>query len=795
MDDTPFVFLLGGHDLEMLMIKQLLIENGFSEGKNLADSNLQWGAKLSDYQALFNSSKTFVGIELTQDIDPPMHYINIDHHNEYSHKSSSLEQVMELLKSTLNIQIELTRELQLIAANDKGYIPAMLQMGATPEEIADIRRRDREAQGVTEEDESLAEQSIRENQTVFNGITVVKSLTSKFSTITDRLYPCEQLLIYTDDELSYFGVGTNQLIQAFDELIKERKAYSGGTSEGFFGLTNDGIASLGGVKTARNKVLEVLTEIITPMDANEIEQPSVEQKLLSDRPLYSYHIFIFPFKWENKFTKHKSLSERFDLTKVRNRENSNWINLPNPITPEYETELYNEKNFFYEFVHPVLYDDGNSEDSVVLHFERKEAYDQRELVYEIDVIADHHNCYHLSLKSIGLNIYSTGTGSLTFYLENHNYPDFDDILRINQFGRRIFPPFLSFPNGILKTKQFELSNHISIIGLNGSEHRYFEDFESYTEKVDWKPARFIKSLIEDFTDDMEICPVTDDRMHVLCWCGNDERSKQIKGKWLMTEGLKNEWYRFLFVDGGKSPMCQNKKLMDRLIEDHTYFRWTNYGCLHGISRYSFVYITDSKPDFLLTHFRTIYARMVELSLIQRATILKFSDEVTRLSKLKKGKSGNLTDGISGLYKEYIRFVNQIYFREVTAQEQGIELYNLLQDKMKIADQVKDLDNEISELHQYADLLEKREQDRRIAVITILGAIFLPATFLVGLFGINTMPEVKDIPGMLINGEPYVPFWISLAIILVFTVLLVILINWKWKLGFKEVFKTKKNNTK
>lgn len=739
--------------------------------------------------------QTFVGIELTQDVAPPPRYINIDHHNENSHKSSSLEQVIELLQSNFGLEIEFTRDLQLIAANDSGYIPAMLEMGATPEEVADIRNRDREAQGVTGEDEQLAEQSIRENLTIENSITVVKSLTSRFSTITDRLYPCSRILIYTNDELNYFGKGTSYLIQDFEEFVKTGKAYSGGTGEGFFGLTNDGIVSLGGIKPARKKVLEILSPETNTINSDNDRQATDVRELPKDKPLYSYHIFIFPFKWENKTTEKKPFPERFDLTKIKIKGASNWIHLPNPLTAEYATELYNEKNFFYEFVHPVLYDNEKwKDDPVVLHYERKEAYDHRELIYEIDVIANQSQCYRLNLKSIGLNLYSTGTGSLVFYLENHEYSDFDDILRINQYGRRIFPPFLSFPNGIITTKQNELANYIAITGLNGSEHRYFEDFSDFTDKTDWKPARFIESLIDDFSEELEIKPVTDDRMHVLCRYENDELSDIVKqGEWEKTGGFKNDWYRFLFVDGGKDPMCSNEKMKNKLLESHTYQRWQGEGALHGISRYSFVYLTKSNPyDFLKTHFRTIYTRMVELSLIQRASILKFSDEVTRLSKLKNENSKNITEDISGLYKAYIRFVNQIYFREVTAQEQGIELYNLLQKKMKIADQVKDLDNEISELHQYADLLERKEQDRRIAIITVLGAIFLPATFLVGLFGINTMPEGKDMPDILITGEPYLPFWISLAIILVFTALMVILINWKWKLGFKEVFKTKTN---
>jgi len=174
MNQPDYLFLIGGADLEMLTIKRLLATNGFAEGENMADYHLAWGAKLSDYQNLFNNTQTFVGIELTQDTDPPPHYINIDHHNENSRKSSSLEQVIELLKNEFGIAIELTRELQLIAANDKGYIPAMIEMGATPEEIADIRRRDREAQGVTEEDERLGKKSIKKNLKVEHGVTLVK---------------------------------------------------------------------------------------------------------------------------------------------------------------------------------------------------------------------------------------------------------------------------------------------------------------------------------------------------------------------------------------------------------------------------------------------------------------------------------------------------------------------------------------------------------------------------------------------------------------------------------------------
>ncbi|MCK9617159.1 MAG: hypothetical protein M0R21_04925, partial [Lentimicrobiaceae bacterium] len=155
--------------------------------------------------------------------------------------------------------------------------------------------------------------------------------------------------------------------------------------------------------------------------------------------LYSYHIFLYPFKWEKKGQQKDKFSKRFNLNNIQPVQDSYWQNIPSPLTGDYITELYNEKNFFYEFIHSVLYDSGDGKNNIIRHYERKEAY-ETDLFYEIKVIAKKEDIYHLKLKSIVLNLYSTGTGILIFYLENHQYPDFDDILRINQYGRRVFPP-------------------------------------------------------------------------------------------------------------------------------------------------------------------------------------------------------------------------------------------------------------------------------------------------------------------------------------------------------------------
>jgi hypothetical protein len=184
---------------------------------------------------------------------------------------------------------------------------------------------------------------------------------------------------------------------------------------------------------------------------------------------------MFPFQWEDKRKKGKSFSERFSLKDLQPVKNSNWENMPVPQGDDYAAELYNEKNFFYTFVHKALYDSGNEQIPVIKHYERKEAYNGG-LEYEIGVKANGQNIYRLKLKSIGLDLFSTGTGVLIFYLENHQYAEIRDVMRINQYGRRIFPPFLAKDNGIEGTKGSELADFICIHGLHGEPHRYYEDF-------------------------------------------------------------------------------------------------------------------------------------------------------------------------------------------------------------------------------------------------------------------------------------------------------------------------------
>lgn len=238
------IFLLGGYDLEMLEIKKLLLKIGFQENVNLFDKQLMWGAKLSEYHAeleRFGNTTPFkiYGIELeeTQIIRIPNNYIRIDHHNDFVDKPASILQIAALAS------IKPSRYIKLVAANDAGYKPAMRAIGATEDEIDDIRQQDRKAQGVTEEMELAAEDAIK-NAKYVGRLVVIESKFSLFSPITDRV-DFENYLIFNDDEATFFGNKIDNLKHLFREWLEQKRVYYGKVFFGFpKGSFNEGVLNI-----------------------------------------------------------------------------------------------------------------------------------------------------------------------------------------------------------------------------------------------------------------------------------------------------------------------------------------------------------------------------------------------------------------------------------------------------------------------------------------------------------------------------------------------------------------------
>jgi hypothetical protein len=475
---------------------------------------------------------------------------------------------------------------------------------------------------------------------------------------------------------------------------------------------------------------------------------------------YSFHTFLFPFEWEYRNGQDSLLEDKTNMANLQLAMNDgpgNWERRPS-WNPPRTVAQFNEVAYFYDFVRPVLYDSGKK-DSLQLHYFRSlSEYDQP--IYRIRLP---HREYRLEIDDISVSYYDTGVGVLAFHLINREQEQSapDDILTINTFGRRIYPPFLSTRADLITTQAFydyagwdkaldgtkndakELPLSIDI--LDGETVLFSDAYMSWTvnQNLDREPGLIRDILPPKLFSFISMTPVLDDRMFVVCWYGNQDMVKELQGKDASKNFKTHDWwYQFAFVDkaGPWGKTCQNDLMATKLIKGVTNARWAKAGTFYAVSRYSFVALTGEMSahhmnGLILSHTQTIYQKIALLGLVQRASLLRFSKEITAISELKRGDK-RIAQRVGSLYQQYIRFVNRVYFREVTAQEQGIELYDILQREMRLDAQVTALEQEMQELHQYVLILDEDKRNEKLDLLTYFAALFVVPGFIGTYYGIG-----------------------------------------------------------
>ncbi len=693
------LFLLGGHDLEMEKIAELLKQHG----ESFLDRGLSWGAKLSDYADALGFDGEIVGIELFEDIDPPANYRSIDHHGSRWCEATSLEQVASMLN------VSLDRYQQLVAANDRGHIRALKAMGASNADIEMIRRADRQAQGVTPDEEAQAEREALLEHPVRHGVHIVKTDLKHVSALADRLLMQgkEPLLLYGEQGLSFYSDTIAPLLEHFVSALAEGSAYYGGNPPGFFGLTSKYLAHHG-----IDETVETIVELA---------------KRKKDR-MYSFHRLMFAFR----------LSDAGNVTAKRWRPRR----LPADDTLASVAQAYNQFTYFYPYVQKLLF--GNAHAANTSACKTFERYGSQGTLR----VKARGRTFTLHIDEIVLHVFGDDIGILSLALENEEMLPLDKLLLLNDTVRRLYPQFLG-GNLVADTKQAAMLPCEITLELDGMP-AVTENFEAYGDRDtiakhlatgSFRLPAHLKTLFDELYGDVRtLTPLIDDRMFLLCHVMDDAFSRELtrydEGRERYAYETSADWYRYVYAD--TDLMCQNPRMLQDFIRTATYARWADYGTLFGISRYTFMALSNNNEfskHILNTHMHTVYTQMALLLLAYRAMILKFSDDVTNiLNDNEKAKRSE------ALFKAYLAFRNNIYFKEVTAQEQGIELFELARKQMQLDERLDELDHDIAELHDFLSMRIDKERNENAHRLNRLAAFFLPAATVSGILGMNFFPQ-------------------------------------------------------
>jgi hypothetical protein len=230
-------FFLGGHDLEMITIKEMLALH--RPHCKVFDKGLSWGAMQSDYRHEMAASAAggdvIVCVELGLDLELPTTTIIVDHHGARSQEPSSLKQVFDIVALP---QEAWTRHYDLVSANDTGHIVAMRAFGASHDEIMRIRAQDRAAQGITQAEESEGLAALEMAQPLLdNQILVVKLPHGRTATVADPLAIANDprdLLVRSPLATNFFGLKSR--IACLDSVFPGGWSGGGGDQRGFWGI-------------------------------------------------------------------------------------------------------------------------------------------------------------------------------------------------------------------------------------------------------------------------------------------------------------------------------------------------------------------------------------------------------------------------------------------------------------------------------------------------------------------------------------------------------------------------------
>ncbi len=395
------------------------------------------------------------------------------------------------------------------------------------------------------------------------------------------------------------------------------------------------------------------------------------------------------------------------------------------------------------------------------------SYSERELSKMKYYIRVSNIIFELPISSIELHIYNHGVGILFIQLQNKKYNTIEEIKLINDLGRRISLPYIPDTKdgniicaeevGIIWGEERYITNYRELIKeadlcrkkqeiveklrelekqLDRVESdRVYKEIKQEIKKINeeikesnnnlknienkfMQPAEFLKRILwgdpkntECGKNIVECKGFDDERMFTYCIIRNSELSKFIedtKEDLLLNKEKLEKLYTIIYVDKDDAT-CQNRDMQKKLMERALYMRWSNWGTLYGITNYSFICITTDEEGVNASVVKPVileYAYMISLVLAQRLGITLFSEEagsvvtgVEQKGTIKSRKIKNLIN----LQEKYITFKNQLLLLEVTKQEQGIELYHLMQKQILVDEVQIVLDEQLERLYEVVNV--------------------------------------------------------------------------------------------
>jgi hypothetical protein len=408
-----------------------------------------------------------------------------------------------------------------------------------------------------------------------------------------------------------------------------------------------------------------------------------------------------------------------------------------------EGSAYAELVYFHPFVQRFLY----GKESPLRLYRRDDIQRARvELKGHDGTVLD------LAVARVHFYLFEYGAALLAVEVHAENLPlkQVEDLL--DQF-RRAYPPYWESRDNLAGhcPKQVEwLSNGVTLATSDYAERQVFEKF---VEEHKLPPvARHWQTLLDPLKpctstptdEDFVFRQIEDERMPFMAYLSLDDPA-------ILTRG---DFVRLCFADGfdKSTRLPYASDFLKGFERDYAYDRFwdpekhyaeeapaddpernswmtTRYLCCG----YGFVMIGQDEPYFYadacngaLSHFRRHYFQMGLIAHFHRAMLLMLSDDLSEAVAHSRDDRKRFHNEVNNILERLLGFTQRYWFREVTNQMQGQELFDRWSrhlDTRGLFDQVK---QEAQDAKNFLDMREQQSQTETTVRLTVVATVGLAA---------------------------------------------------------------------
>lgn len=383
------------------------------------------------------------------------------------------------------------------------------------------------------------------------------------------------------------------------------------------------------------------------------------------------------------------------------------------------------------------------------------------------------------INGICLHFYPGGVGVLTFEMSNEPETkheedeaskierDFKvrysiisrggDLLLFHNMLRRVYPSYFEKDDFDAQAKNKDFPRRIRILNLSGKPAEAFQDLEYYDphrtfllynpDQKRYYPTvtRLILRLLPGLMGaqrTLPLHPVLDDRMLIHTYLAFPEQLYNL------TTGRARDVFfsRLLYVDNPGHNYRYNPAFIEPEMAHHAYTRWEHYGTKYGFTRFASVFVYFGNDGSLYRPVTSMYYQMFLLIVYFRSRLIQFSDEIARIAqkspdpnRSNEAEKKKFKDSLRALHRRFMHFMNRFWFVEVTNQDQGIEIFQLMRKAFEIEPMYSQVKDEIERADELTELLHNEDVERFNTRVGLVGAIWGFLAILTGFLGMNFEP--------------------------------------------------------